>query len=65
VVALFLLLALGLVYGLGSLCFIWWDSSLPRRILMLLCAAATLYATINFIKHNPLPDSVTHQRATT
>ena len=44
VVAL-LLAALGTIYGLSALWFIWWNGGLVRRTLIVLCAIAIALAT--------------------
>jgi hypothetical protein len=51
VVILFVLIVLGLVYGLGSLWFAWWDGGLLRRILMTACTAAIVYGIVDLLKH--------------
>jgi hypothetical protein len=61
-VVAFILLALGIVYGLGAIWFAWWDGGAVRRILIALCAIAVVYGALNFIRHHPLPESETHIR---
>jgi hypothetical protein len=55
VVIAFVALALGLVYGLGNLWFLWWDGGILRRALMLLCVLALAGAVLYAGKHHMLP----------
>jgi hypothetical protein len=55
VVAGFVALALGLVYGLGTLWFAWWDGGALRRALMLLCVLALAAAVLYAQKHHMIP----------
>ncbi|MEO6803962.1 MAG: hypothetical protein ABI197_12045 [Granulicella sp.] len=50
-VAAFVAFVLSLVYGLGSLCFLWWDGGLLRRVLIILCALA-LAAALQHLRHH-------------
>lgn len=55
VVAIAILVVLGLVYGLGFLCFWWWDGGLLRRVLLTAQAGVVVYAVYVFVESHRLP----------
>ncbi len=58
------LLAVSLVYGVGSLWFVWWDGGILRRTLMILCGVAIALAGLYGLESHMIPhphSSVTHK----